>query len=118
MNIHLTWLTPDFAVAPQIQPEQMAELAAEGFRSVVNHRMPGEPGQPPQDALERSAAAEGLEYAWQPVHSGAITVQDVARFAELIERLPRPLLAFCRSGGRSSILVQAALSGAHRRTGT
>ena len=104
----LTYLAADFAVAPQIQPEQMATLAAEGFRAVVNNRLELEPGQPTQEALRAAAEAAGLRYEWQPVSSGMITPQDVAKFAELLEALPRPLLAFCRSGTRCSTLYQAA----------
>ena len=116
MNLPITYLAPDFAVAPQLSPEQVRELAAHGFRSVVNHRLEQEPGQPPQAAIREAASAAQLEYVWQPVHSGMITLEDVARFAELLDRLPRPLLAFCRSGARSANLYRAAMAGVHRRT--
>lgn len=114
-NLPLNYLAPDFAVASQLAPEQMQALAASGFRSVVNNRLEREPGQPPEDALRAAAAASNLEYERLPVDSGHITIDDVARFAELIERLPRPIVAFCRSGSRSGILYRAALEGVHRR---
>jgi len=104
----LTYLADDFAVAPQILPEQMAALAKEGFRAVVNNRLEQEPGQPAQEELRAAAEAAGLRYEWQPVSSGMITPQDVARLAELMQDLPRPLLAFCRSGTRCTALYQAA----------
>jgi uncharacterized protein (TIGR01244 family) len=107
-NLPISFVTADIAVAPQMQPEQMAALAAQGFRSVINHRMPHEPGQPAQEALRDAAAQAGLRYEWQPVNPAMITADDVKRFAALLDELPRPLLAFCRSGSRSTALVQAA----------
>lgn len=115
MSVPITYLAADFAVAPQLTPEQVRSLASHGFRSVVNNRLEQEPGQPPQQSLRDAAKDASLEYVWLPVHSGMITVEDVAKFAELLERLPRPVLAFCRSGTRSAILYRAAMSGAHLR---
>ncbi len=117
MSLPLNYLAPDFAVAPQLTPEHMRDLAANGFRSVVNNRLEQEGGQPPEVELRAAAAASNLEYERLPVHPAHITIEDVARFAELIERLPRPIVAFCRSGSRSSILYRAALEGVHRRHG-
>jgi len=115
MNLPLDYLAPDFAVAPQLHPEQIAELAASGFRSIVNNRLEREPGQPPEEAIRAAAAAANLAYERLPVDPGNITIDDVARFAELIGRLPRPIVAFCRSGSRSSILYRAVAEGVHRR---
>ena len=107
-NLPLTYLAADVAVAPQLQPEQMPAVAAQGFRSVINNRMPQEPGQPAQDALRNAAAEAGLRYEWQPVNPAMITAQDVEQFAALLDTLPRPTLVFCRSGSRSAALFQAA----------
>jgi uncharacterized protein (TIGR01244 family) len=107
-NLPISYVTPDIAVAPQMLPEQMAALAAQGFRSIINNRMPQEPGQPAQEALREAASNAGLRYEWQPVNPAMITAEDVQRFAALLDELPRPVLAFCRSGARSTALVQAA----------
>jgi uncharacterized protein (TIGR01244 family) len=115
MNPPIQYLAEDFAVAPQLTPEQLKALAAQGFRSVVNNRLEQEPGQPPEGDLAAAAADSNLHYERLPVNPGNITIADVARFAELIERLPRPILAFCRSGSRSSILYRAVVQGVHRR---
>ena len=107
-NLPLTYLASDIAVAPQLQPEQMAEAAAQGFKSVINNRMPQEPAQPAQDALRDAATQAGMHYEWQPVNPAMIGAQDVEKMASYLETLPRPLLVFCRSGSRSTALVQAA----------
>lgn len=106
-RLPLTYLANDVAVAPQLDPEQLAAAAAEGFKSVINNRLPEELG-PLQDVLREAATRAGLRYEWQPVNPAAISAQDVAQFAKLLETLPRPILAFCRSGTRSTALFNAA----------
>lgn len=110
MNLPASMLDEDLAVAPQLTPEAMAAAAAAGFRSVINNRpdFEGGPGQPTNAAMEAAARAAGLEYAFLPVASGFQTPQEAERMAELMERLPKPVLAFCRSGARSGRLYQMA----------
>jgi uncharacterized protein (TIGR01244 family) len=108
-NLPLTFVAPDIAVAPQLELDQLAAAAAQGFKSVINNRMPEELGQPSQDDLRAAASRAGLNYEWQPVNPAAIGPQDVARFAQLLDSLPRPILAFCRSGSRSTALFNAAM---------
>jgi len=115
MSAPIQYLADDFAVAPQLSPEQVKSLAAHGFRSVINNRLEREPGQPPEAELRAAAEEANLQYERLPVNPAQISVEDVARFAELLERLPRPILAFCRSGSRSSILYRAVAQGVHRR---
>jgi uncharacterized protein (TIGR01244 family) len=109
MSAPINWLAPDFAVAPQLSPEQVRELAGLGFKSVINNRQEHESGQPPEAELRAAAAEAQLNYERQPVNPAQIRMEDVARFAELMETLPRPILAFCRSGSRSSILYRAVI---------
>ena len=103
-------VAPDVYVAGQLGPEAMAWAAAQGFRSVVNNRpdFEGGPDQPANAAIEAAARAAGLSYAYQPVAPGYHSPEDIARFTQLLATLPRPLLAFCRSGARSARLFMAA----------
>jgi uncharacterized protein (TIGR01244 family) len=103
----------DVCVAPQLQPESMAEVAAAGFRSVINNRPDFEhgPNQPTSAQIEAAALAAGLEYRFLPVDGGYQSAEEIAAFAALLRELPRPLLAFCRSGARSTRLFMAATSG-------
>jgi len=102
----------DVCVAPQLQPESMAEAARAGFRSVVNNRPDFEEGphQPTSAAIEAAARAAGLEYRYLPVDSSFQTPEEIAAFAKLLDELPRPMLMFCRSGARSARLFNAASS--------
>jgi uncharacterized protein (TIGR01244 family) len=100
------------AVAPQLQPEAMAEAARAGFRSVVNNRpdFEGGPDQPTSAQIEAAARAAGLEYRHLPVNGGYQSPEEIAAFAALAAELPRPMLLFCRSGARSTRLYRAALA--------
>ncbi len=103
MQIHP--LNEQLSVAPQIDVADVAALAAQGFRSIVNNRPDDEePGQPANDELERAAKQAGLGWRHIPVISGQFTEDQVRRFAEALDALPGPVLAFCRSGTRCSAL--------------
>jgi uncharacterized protein (TIGR01244 family) len=103
-------ISEDVCVAPQLTPEAMAEAARVGFRSVVNNRPDFEhgPDQPTSAQIEAAALATGLAYRWLPVDGGYQSPEQIAAFGQLLQELPRPILAFCRSGARSTRLYAAA----------
>ncbi len=113
MSTPINALNPNFAVAPQLQPGDMAAVAAAGFKSVIINRPDFEAGasQPTAEQVSAAARAAGLEVEYQPVVSGAMTAQDVERFSELLAQLPKPILAYCRSGTRCTVLYRAATGG-------
>ncbi len=90
-------------VAPhQIFPADLEAIADAGIRLVVNNRPDGEePGQPPSAEIEAAARAAGLDYRHIPV-AGGFPRDRVEAMAEALEQ--GPLLAFCRSGTRSTWL--------------
>ena len=110
MDLPATRLNAEIATAPQLTPQAMAAAAAAGFRSVINNRPDFEagPDQPTSAAIEASARAAGLEYAHLPVASNFQTPEQARAMADLMERLPKPVLAFCRSGARSGRLYAMA----------
>ena len=93
----------------------MADAGRAGFRSVVNNRpdFEGGPEQPTSASdRSRSAAPPGSHYALPARSQLAVqTPEEIARFAELLATLPKPMLAFCRSGARSGKLFRAATGG-------
>lgn len=104
-----TQITPDFAVAPQLRPEEVAEVAAAGFRSILCNRPDREEaGQPEFAAVEAAARAAGLEVLHVPVVSGAITADNLRDFRAAVAALPAPVFAYCRSGGRCANLWDLA----------
>lgn len=113
MNLPLQQLAPGFYTAPQLAPEAMADAAAAGFKSVINNRpdFEGGPDQPTSAAMQAAAVAAGLEYRHLPVAGGYQSPEEIAAFRQLLDTLPQPILAFCRSGARSGRLFQAASQG-------
>jgi len=100
-------------VAPQLDAAAMAEAARAGFKAVVNNRPDFEdgPDQPTSASVAAAAQAAGLAYHHLPVSGGYQSPDEIAAFAVLLDTLPRPLLAFCRSGARSTKLYAAAQAG-------
>jgi len=103
-------LNAEISVSPQLDPASMAWAAQAGFRSVINNRPDFEGGaeQPTSAAMESAAREAGLEYAYLPVNPAVQTPEEIERFAQLLQNLPKPILAFCRSGARSGKLFRAA----------
>jgi uncharacterized protein (TIGR01244 family) len=106
-------LSADVFVAPQLDPSAMAWAAQQGFKSVINNRpdFEGGPNQPTSASIEAAAQAVGLQYVFLPVNGGYQSPEEIAQFAKLLAALPKPVLAFCRTGTRSGKLYHAATGG-------
>ena len=111
-NLPLRAIADQLSVAPQLMPDAMAELARLGFKSVFNNRPDFEhgPDQPASAAVEAAAVAAGLQYRHLPVDGGWQSPEQIAEFARMLAELPTPVLAFCRSGARSTRLYQQAIA--------
>ena len=107
MNTPVKWLTENLAVCPQISPEQVPELAAMGFKSIVCNRPDDEygPGQPKADEIAAKALEQGLAYAFLPVTPDGGTASDAKEMGRLLAELPQPVLAYCRTGNRCVALI-------------
>lgn len=103
-------LSDDVSVAPQLDAAAMALAAAAGFKSVINNRpdFEGGPDQPTAAAVGAAAKAAGMEYVHQPVQGAYQSPEDIARFKQLVDSLPKPVLAYCRSGARCTKLFVGA----------
>ena len=104
--VHMVEIERGIFLAPQLVEADFAQIAARGIRAVVNNRPDGEAeGQLANDAAQEAAFREGLVFRSHPVDNIDVTDEDaVDRFAELLDDLPRPILFYCRSGTRCSIL--------------
>ena len=91
-------------VAGQIAAGDMAALAELGVTTIVNNRPDGEePGQPSGAEIEAAARAAGLDYHHIPVAAG-LSPDQVEAMAATLEEADGKVLAFCRSGTRSTFL--------------
>ncbi len=97
-------------VAGQIRPEDMPAIKAAGVTAIVNNRPDGEePGQPAAAAIAEAAAAAGLTYRHIPM-AGGLNAALVQEMADALSQADGAVLAFCRSGTRSTYLWALAES--------
>lgn len=95
-------VTDSFAVAPQISEDDVAEIAASGFKTIIANRPDGEGGidQPRMGAIRAKAEELGLTFVAIPF-SGAPTPDILERIGAALAEAPSPVLAYCRTGTRS-----------------
>jgi len=91
--------------SPQIGTAEVAEAAAQGITLIVNNRPEGESDdQTPGDAIEAAAKAVGLGYIAIPVTHAGFSEGQVTAMVEALADNDGPVLAYCRSGTRSTLL--------------
>ena len=99
-------INEDYAVTPQIAVDDLDEVRDLGFKSIVCHRPDDEdPGQPAFSEIAARAAELGIEVRHIPV-SGQPTADAVRAMVDALDELPKPMLGYCRSGNRSTIIYQ------------
>ena len=98
-------ISPFLSVSPQIYPAHVERLAAQGFKTFINNRPDNETDdQPLVEELSVEAAKHGIEFINIPVIPGELTEQNVKEFGDAMKRVTGPVLAYCRSGMRSTSL--------------
>jgi sulfide:quinone oxidoreductase len=91
-----------FAVAEQLNVNDVADLAAQGVKSLICNRPDGEvAGQPSYAEIASAAQQQGMSIRNVPIVSGQFDPADVQAFADALAELPQPIVAYCRSGSRS-----------------
>ncbi len=94
----------NFSTTGQITPEQVKTLSESGYKSIVCARPDDEEfGQPKFDDVARAAEAEGIQIVHIPV-SGGLGEGQIIRFHDAWEKMPKPMLGYCRSGARAGSL--------------
>ncbi len=110
-------ITENYAVSPQIEPAHMAAIAAAGFTTVINNRPDAEITPEIADgAMQEAASAAGLNYVFNPVINGGLSLEMVENQSNAIAGSGGPVLAYCRTGTRSSIVWALGQAG-HQPTG-
>ncbi len=93
------------SVSPQILASDLQKIADQGYRAVICNRPDGEGAdQPTFEEIEEAAKAVGLEARYVPVVAGKVQDADADAFATAMDELPKPVLAYCRTGTRSATL--------------
>lgn len=110
MEIHR--ITSDYAVSPQIAPEDMAALARQGFTTVICNRPDHEVGPELQhDRMRDAAKAAGLDFVYNPVENGGMTLDAVTGQGAALEKAPGDVFAYCRSGTRCAVVWALSQAG-------
>ena len=102
-------LSADMYASPQIGVEDIAAAGELGVVLVINNRPEGEaPDQTPGAAIEQAARDAGMDYLAIPVTMSSLSPEDVSAMADALENAQGPVLAYCRSGTRSTLLWSLA----------
>lgn len=105
-------ITDEFAVYGQIAADDFASIAELGYKTVINNRPDHEESQQPTAADMASLANEqGLNYIHQPIVGGAMTLNDVMEFKQILDNAEGPVFAHCRSGTRCTHIWALANAG-------
>ena len=103
MNVYK--LTDTVGVSGQISAELVPQIAAAGYKVLINNRPDGEePGQPASAEIAAAAEAAGLEYHHLPVTAMDFPGSGIEQMADFFDDEERPVFAFCRSGTRCTNL--------------
>lgn len=102
-------LSGDFYASPQITPQEVSEAAAMGIALVINNRPDGEaPDQPAGADIEAATRAAGMDYLAIPIGSAGFSEPQVEKLQEALAASQGPVLGYCRSGTRSTLLWSLA----------
>lgn len=98
-----------FSVVGQLRPEDLAQAAEQGFRTVVCNRPDGEaPDQPSSLEMAAEAARLGLAFEYIPVIPGEMDDSDAQRLGKIVSEADGPVLGYCRTGARAEKMWQRA----------
>ena len=105
-------LTPNLSVSPQILASDLQAVADAGFKALICNRPDGEGAdQPSFDEIAQAAARLGLQARYLPAETGKVRDEDGKAFGALLHQLPGPVLAYCRTGMRSTTMWALSQAG-------
>jgi uncharacterized protein (TIGR01244 family) len=98
-------VTDRVLASPQIERVDIAAAKAQGVTLIVNNRPEGEsPDQVPGEEIAAAARAAGIEYVAIPVTHAGFSQGQVDAMAQALAGANGKVLAYCRSGTRSTLL--------------
>ena len=104
-------VTKDLMVSPQIGLDAVAEAKAQGVTLIINNRPEGESeDQVPGADIEAAAHAAGLDYVAIPITHSGFSQPQVEAMVAALQGAEGKVLAYCRSGTRSTLLWALAES--------
>ena len=105
-------ITPVYAVSPQIDVADIAAIAAAGFTTIICNRPDAEvPPSHQADTIRAAAEAAGITFAVNPVTHQGLNMGMVDSQMAAADASSGPVLAYCASGTRSSIVWSLGQAG-------
>lgn len=105
--MNVTQLSPTFRVSPQITTDDVAEAKAQGIDVIVCNRPDGESAdQIPAADIRRACESAGIKFVELPMNGPNYSPEQVSTLKSLVDGGSN-ILAYCRTGNRSSILYNA-----------
>ncbi|MDJ0711094.1 MAG: TIGR01244 family sulfur transferase [Woeseiaceae bacterium] len=102
-------LSANCAVSGQIEAADIPTLAVDGFVTVICNRPDGEDfGQPRAADIEAACNQQGIEFHFIPISRSGLNSQMIEDFRNAVANSEGMVLAYCRSGQRSSVIWQAS----------
>ncbi|MBL4807995.1 MAG: TIGR01244 family phosphatase [Rhodobacteraceae bacterium] len=99
----------NFLVTSQITIADVADAKAAGFHTIICNRPDNESaGQPSANQIGRAAKKAGLKFFYVPMSHGGTAPETVPNFRKAVAAENGKILAYCRSGNRSSMLWRMA----------
>jgi sulfide:quinone oxidoreductase len=103
---HFFQIEPGVYVSGQIEPSDLPEIDRLGIRTIVDNRPDEEVGEGlSSDLVGQAAARHGISFLYKPVWGFELGDPDIVQsIRQSVSALPRPVLFYCRSGRRSTLL--------------
>ena len=102
-------LSETVLASPQIGPDDLSAAKKAGVTLIVNNRPDDEEeGQVPGHAIEAAAREAGLDYIAIPIGHAGFSESQVAALASALDVAQGEVLAYCRTGTRSTLLWAVA----------
>ncbi|AFZ24088.1 hypothetical protein Cylst_1830 [Cylindrospermum stagnale PCC 7417] len=101
-------INDELAIAGQITPEQLKQIADDGYKSVLNLRFTDETGW--WDLEQEKTEFLGLNYFNLPTKTEGINHQVALQLFQIISELPKPLLIHCDNSMRSAAIVLLSIA--------
>lgn len=99
-------INDQISVGGQPTVDDLQQLKARGFRSIVNFRNAGEDENSLSPQAEAEwAAGHDMVYLHVPVKMKAMARERVDQFQEEYQHLPKPIFAHCKSGKRAAAMA-------------
>ena len=110
--MHINKLSPNYSVSPQVVTTDVATIVKAGFKSVICNRPDQENPESCQiAAIKAEVIAAGLKFEDNVFDSSTFGPEKIERQIELLNQLPGPILAYCTSGARCSVVWAFAQAG-------